>query len=59
MICVLLLLLQIEGSSIKQIIEENIGKDFDFLAYADKVSTQIIKNVRYPCQLYRHHVLFL
>ena len=29
--------LQIEGSSIREVIEENIGKDFDFLAYANKV----------------------
>ncbi len=47
-------LVQIEGSSIREVIEENIGKDFDFVAFADKVKQHNIKVQRSstPCRVY-------
>lgn len=42
-------LTQIDGSSIKEVIEENIGKDFDFVAYADKVKSRPVKQRLFNC----------
>ena len=44
-------LVQIEGSSIREVIEENIGKDFDFVAFADKVRQHNIYPFKDPAHL--------